>query len=147
MRQKRQSCAWEISKCRHCQTNEFINTSSMTSILTGAVQHAALAAHAGVASLIASAQVQPGASIPPVTVKENDPNESFSLDNISGRNVIVCSHSPTTLNIILTNLVIFLNRSVFLGRLRRHAAPTFPGTSKGTRSSRRRALKTYMWSQ
>jgi hypothetical protein len=62
----------------------------MTSFLTGAAQHAALAAHVGVASLLASVQVQPGATLPSVTVKEDDPNESFALDNISGINVIVC---------------------------------------------------------
>jgi len=61
----------------------------MTSVLAGAAQHAALAAHAGVASLLASSQVQPGATIPSITVKEDDPNVSISLDNLSGKNVII----------------------------------------------------------
>jgi hypothetical protein len=63
----------------------------MTSVLTTVAQHAAQAAHAGVTSLLASAQVQPGATLPSVTVKENDPNEGFSLADISGTNVIVCN--------------------------------------------------------
>lgn len=71
----------------------------MTSVLAGAAQHAALAAHAGVAALLASSQVQPGAIIPSVTVKEDDPNESISLDNLSGRNIIVRGSSSSVFDI------------------------------------------------
>ena len=66
----------------------------MSSVLIDAAQQATQAAHAGVTSLLAKAQVRPGDTLPPIAVKEADPNESFNLDNISGKNIIVCGGSP-----------------------------------------------------
>jgi 2-Cys peroxiredoxin 5 len=61
----------------------------MSSVLIDAAQQATQAAHAGVTSLLAKAQVRPGDTLPPIAVKEADPNESFNLDNISGKNIII----------------------------------------------------------
>lgn len=62
----------------------------MTSFLHNAAQQAAQAAHSGVTSLLAAAQATPGTELPSFTVKENDPQESFALNNVTGRNVFVC---------------------------------------------------------
>lgn len=57
----------------------------MTSILASATQ----AAHSAAASLLAKAEIKVGETLPAATVKESSPEESFSLNNIPGKIVIV----------------------------------------------------------
>ncbi|KAF8493589.1 Redoxin-domain-containing protein [Gautieria morchelliformis] len=61
----------------------------MASILTSATTSAADAAHAAAASVLAMSQIKPGASLPDVPVKEDSPEETFSLANLPGKNIIV----------------------------------------------------------
>lgn len=67
-----------------------ILTLTMTSILTSATTAAADAAHAAAASTLSSSQIKPGAAIPDVQVKEDSPENTFSLaSKLSGKNIIL----------------------------------------------------------
>lgn len=57
----------------------------MTSLLASATQ----AAHSAAASLLAKAEIKPGENIPAATVKEDNPEKSFTLNDIPGKIVIV----------------------------------------------------------
>lgn len=61
----------------------------MTSIVSSATATAAAAAHAAAAALSTTLQIKPGSSIPDVAVKENDPDQTFSLANLPGKNIIL----------------------------------------------------------
>jgi hypothetical protein len=60
----------------------------MTSILTGAATSAAQVAHSITASLLSTAQIAPGGTIPAHPVKEDAPDSSSLLD-LKGRNMLV----------------------------------------------------------
>ncbi|KAF7986764.1 hypothetical protein HWV62_20354 [Athelia sp. TMB] len=60
----------------------------MTSIIASTAASAAKAAHSSVATLLATAQVKPGAKIPATTVKEDDPHEGFPL-SLTGKNILI----------------------------------------------------------
>jgi hypothetical protein len=62
----------------------------MASILTAATE----AAHSAVGGLLAKAQVQPGGTVPSISVKEEDPASPFEL-KLEGKNVIVSKTNRT----------------------------------------------------
>jgi len=61
---------------------------SPRSIMTSVIASAAQAAHSVAASLLANAQIQPGASIPAADVKEDAPDQPKPLV-LTGKNIIV----------------------------------------------------------
>ncbi|GJJ10661.1 hypothetical protein Clacol_004888 [Clathrus columnatus] len=61
----------------------------MTSVVSSATVQAAQAAHSAAASLASTQQIKPGASIPDIQIKENDPKQTFSLAGLPGKNIIL----------------------------------------------------------
>lgn len=110
----------------------------MTSALTGAAQQVAQAAHSGITSLLAVAEIQPGGTLPSYTVKEDDPQTSFSIDNISGKNIIVRNYN----NCFQISDTDKHHRSVYREHSALHAALKSQGTSKIMRNSKQRTWKT-----
>lgn len=50
------------------------------------------AAHSAAVSIMSAAQVKPGATLPvSVPVKEQEAAKTFTLDGLSGKNVLVCA--------------------------------------------------------
>jgi hypothetical protein len=57
-----------------------------------AIASAAQAAHSVAASLLSTAQIKPGATIPAIGVKEDSPTSLNPLD-LTGKNIIACTCS------------------------------------------------------
>lgn len=102
-------------------------SSNMTSILASATQ----AAHSAAASILAKAEIKPGESLPAATVKEDNPEKSFTLNDIPGKIVIVrtchCQWLLADINERLLNNARTVRRLACRALSLLHAAVRYPG--------------------